>query len=52
VVELDKAETINLMIKLAPELHKRLKLHTVNTDTTMQDYVTDLIERSLDETSI
>lgn len=36
-------------LKLSDELHKELKIQVTKEDTTIQDYVVDLIKKSLEE---
>ena len=43
----DTLRTITL--RLEDELHKQLKLKTVMDETTMQDYITNLIIKDLEE---
>jgi predicted DNA-binding protein len=36
-------------LRLSDDLHKKIKLLTVNEEKTLQDYITQLIEKDLNE---
>ena len=37
----------NLMLRVNPELHQKIKLHVVMNNTTIQDYLLGLIEKDM-----
>lgn len=37
----------NLMLRVDPELHQKIKLHVVMNHTTIQDYLLELIEKDM-----
>jgi len=45
----DRAEMRKIHIRLLPDLHRRLRIRCAELDTTIQDFVVDLLERDLDE---
>jgi hypothetical protein len=47
--EQDKKTVVRVNLKLDPVLHKRLKLHVVNRETNIQDYIEALVRRALEE---
>ena len=39
----------NLMLRVNPELHQKIKLHVVMNNTTIQDYLLGLIEKDMEK---
>ncbi len=45
----ERTETRKIHIRLMPDLHRRLRIRCAELDTTIQNFVVDLLDRDLGE---
>ena len=39
----------NIVLRVDPDFHRQIKLHVTMNDTTLQDYIVELIKKDLEQ---